>query len=164
MAELKTKVKYWKDQHAIKARAAGWAILEKDMAQMYKYQQQDPARFFAGTGMQMRSDQLDVAFSDEELAEKLVKAEKNYYLKGPQLKRSDFDQIVPDNQFVIPYDVDSLLEEMQDLKKVDAFYKRYRKSLAPSLAAIAYAVSKSNLFPSECKIMKLCFLKSRTNF
>ena len=162
--KIKSDIVLWKSKHTAAAEAAGRVVLEKDMAMMRKNQRVNPARFFQGTGMQIKSDQLDIVYSAEEQAMKLEKAEENYYLKGPKLDRSQFEDIVPDAQFVIPYSEEVILEEFKKLKKVDSFYKRFKYALTPALSAIAYAMSKSSLFPSECKIMKLCFLKSRTIF
>ena len=163
-ATVKTDIQLWIGKYEKACRAAGWAILRKDMSQMRKFSKVNPARYFQGTGYHMKSDQIDVAYSDEELAQKLIKAEENYYLKGPPLQRSDFDDIESDAQFEIPFDIETTLTEIAGLKKVDTFYKTYKKVLAPSLAAIAYAMSLSMKFPSNCKILKLCFLKSRTIF
>ena len=161
---VKTSIQEWKVKFNEAGQKAGWAKMRKDMAQRRKFQKSNSALFFQSTANHMKSDQIDVAYSDEELAKKLIKAEENYYLKGPPLQRSDFHDIVPDANFAIPYDEEIVLHEIEGLKKVDTWYKKYRKALAPSLAALAYAIGKAVKFPSECKILKLCFLKARTIF
>ena len=161
---LRSEIQSWKVKYETAAKASGKERLEKDMSNMRKFQKVDTRRFFESTGFHLKSDQMDVALSEAEIDAKLVKAEQNYYQKGPLLSREQFEDIVPDAQFEIPYDVKTLEEEFKKLKKVDTFYKEYRDALIPSLSAIAYALHKSHMFPSECKIMKLCFLKSRTIF
>lgn len=143
--------------------AAKVAVI-KDMQHMHKFQRHDTRRFFEATGKQLKSDQLQVSLSDQEVKEKLEKAEDNYKLQGPQLEPEDWNHIVPDRHFKVPHSIKDVEEAINSAKKIDSFYKRYAKQIAPAFSAIMYLVSKYFLIPTECKITKLTFLKSRTIF
>ena len=136
----------------------------KDMQHMHKFQKHDSRRFFEATGKHLKQDQLEKPLSKDQIQAKLEAAEDNYKVRGPPLSRADWDYIVPDRQFRIPWSVKDVEEAIMSAKKIDGFYKRYAKQIAPAFSAIMYIVSKYFIVPSECKITKLTFLKSRTIF
>ena len=160
----KQKLDNLRSDHQAAQESAAKAIVLRDMQHMHKFQKHDSRRFFDATGKQLKSDQLAASLSKEEVKDKLEKAEDNYKLRGPPLSRSDWDHIVPDKQFRIPYSVKDVEEAILGAKKTDSFYKRFAKQIAPAFSAIMYLVSKYFLIPTECKVLKLTFLKTRTIF
>ena len=81
----------------------------------------DSSRFYKATGLCMNSMTLENSISSDEMAKKISDAEGNYFLRGPELSRSDFDEIESLPQFDIQYDVDTVLEKIESLRKIDKF-------------------------------------------
>ena len=57
-----------------------------------------------------------------------------------------------------------MVDAIKTAKKIDSFYKNYASEIAPAFSVIMYMVDKYHVVPSECKITKLAFLKTRTIF
>ena len=122
------------------------------------------SRFFGQAQRHLKFEGIDQVMSDDELQAKLTAAEENYYLQGPEFTTDDIADIEPLNYFEIKDSESDSIDIIKRLNKVDSFYKRYAKELAPALSLILMVMNRSHLFPSVCKITNLTFLPNRTIF